>query len=105
MGFLKSVKSLFSGSGRSGDESAYYVYVRCRRCGEPIKSRIDLYNDLSLRDEGGYWVHKTLMGRRHCFERIDVTLYFDDRRQVIDRQISRGTFISAEEYEADVTSG
>jgi hypothetical protein len=98
MGFLDSMKSLFSSPG-AGD-SGYYIYVRCRRCGEVIKTRLDLHNDLSLADGGGYVVNKTLMGSQLCFERIEVRLTFDERRQLVDREISRGEFITAEEYDA-----
>jgi hypothetical protein len=100
MGFLDSMKSLFSGS--DADDSGYYIYVRCRRCGEVIKTRLDLHNDLSLADGGGYVVNKTLIGNQLCFERIEVRLTFDERRQLVDREISRGEFITAEEYEAAV---
>jgi len=98
MGFLDSLKSLFSGS--DGGDSGYYIYVRCRRCGEVIRTRLDLRNDLSLADGGGYVVNKTLMGNQLCFERIEVRLTFDERRQLVDREISRGEFMTAEEYEA-----
>ena len=76
------------------------VYVKCDRCGEVIKTRIDLHNDLSLADGGGYVVNKTLIGSQLCFERIEVRLTFDERRQLVDREISRGEFITAEAYEA-----
>jgi len=98
MGFLDSLQSLFSGG--QTDDPGYFIYVRCRRCGEAVKTRIDLHNDLSIADDGGYVVNKTLMGSKLCFERIEVTLTFDERRQLVDRQISRGEFITAEEYEA-----
>jgi hypothetical protein len=99
MGFLDSLKSLLGG-GEERDEPGYWVYVRCRRCGEAIKTRIDLRNDLSPRDEGGFVVRKTLVGDQRCFERIEVTLTFDENRQLAEREIVRGDFITAEEYEA-----
>ena len=99
MGFLDSMKSLFAGGGER-DENAYWAYVRCDRCGEAIKTRVDLHNDLSLREEGGYMVKKTLVGSQRCFERIQITLTFDANRQLIDREISGGEFITAEEFEA-----
>lgn len=99
MGFLDSMKSLLGG-GEERDEVACWVYVRCRRCGEAIKTRIDLSHDLSPRDEGGFVVRKTLVGDRRCFERIEVTLTFDENRQLAEREIMRGDFITAEEYEA-----
>ena len=99
MGFLDSLKSMFTGGIASKDE-AYWIYVRCRRCGEVIKTRLDLHNNLTPQDEGGYIVHKTLVGNRLCFERIEVTLTFDEQRRLMDREISRGEFITAEEFEA-----
>jgi hypothetical protein len=99
MGFFDSLKSLFGGGGAPQDE-AYWIYVRCRRCGEVIKTRLDLLNSLTLNDEGGYTASKTLVGNRLCFERIEVTLTFDENRRLINREILRGDFITAEEYEA-----
>jgi hypothetical protein len=102
MSFFDSLKSLFGGgnsSYESGD-SAYWIYVRCRRCGEVIKTRLDLLNSLALNDEGGYTISKTLVGNQLCFERIEVILTFDENRRLLSRDISRGDFITAEEYEA-----
>jgi hypothetical protein len=97
MGFFDSFKSMFSGSVQ---DDGYWIYVRCRRCGEVIKTRIDLQNSLSQSDSGGYMVNKTLVGNRLCFERIEVTLTFDENRRLLDRDITRGEFITRQEYEA-----
>lgn len=97
MGFLDAIKSMFAGEPEQND---YWVYVRCRRCGEVIKTRIDLRNDLSQTDDGGFTVNKTLVGGNLCFERIGVTLYFDRGHRLVDQQIERGQFITAAEYEA-----
>ena len=99
MGFLDSIKSLVGGGGER-DETGYWVYVRCGRCGEAVRTRVDLRNDLSPREEGGYRVNKTLVGSQRCFERIEVKLTFDANRHLLDREISRGDFITAEEYGA-----
>ena len=95
MGFLDALKSMFAAGG--GDADAMWLYVRCKRCGEVIKTRIDLRSSLSLVDGGGYMTNKTLIGSRHCFQRIEVTLYFNESRQLVDQQISFGEFITAEE--------
>ena len=105
MGFFDSLKSLFGGSsGGEQSDGVYWIYVRCRRCGEVIKTRLDLFNNLSPNDEGGYTASKTLVGNRLCFERIEVTLTFDENRRLINRDISRGDFITAEEFEAAQSS-
>jgi len=99
MGFFDRMKSRLVGGGER-DRSGYWIYVRCLRCGELIKTRIDLRNDLSLREGGGFVVSKMLVGSQRCFERVEVTLTFDDNRQLIEREIVRGDFITAEEFEA-----
>jgi hypothetical protein len=98
MGFLDDLKSLFSGG--SGGDGGYYVYVRCHRCGEALRTRINLRNDLSADDAGGYVLRKTLVGSGRCFERIEVTLTFGGSHQLTHREITGGDFITAEEYAA-----
>jgi hypothetical protein len=104
MGFLDTLKSLFSGTADQ-EQDGYWIYVRCRRCGEALKTRVDLANNLSMRDEGGYMVQKTLVGSQLCFERIEVTLIFDDNRRLVEREALRGDFITAEEYAAAQENG
>lgn len=98
MGFFDTVKSLFSGGTQQ--EEGYWIYVRCRRCGEVIKTRLDPRHGLSQQDDGSYIARKTLVGSQRCFERIEVTLTFDEQRRLVDQSISRGEFITADDYEA-----
>ena len=101
MGFLDSLKSLVSEGGNDqSDKNGYWLYARCNRCGEVIRTRIDFQRELNPRDEGGYVVRKTLVGNQTCFERIQVTLIFDGRRQLVDHEIVGGELASAEEFES-----
>jgi len=79
-------------------DKIYITYARCRRCGEMLKARINLQNDLSLQDDGFYIVNKTLIGENLCFERIEISLTFNKNKELIDQFISRGEFITAEAY-------
>lgn len=90
MGLWETLKSLFLGDNR---EQIYWLQVRCRKCGELITSRLNLTSDLSVRDEGGYIVRKTLMGELLCFERIEVTLIFDRNWELVERSIQGGEFV------------
>ncbi len=100
MGFLDSLKSLFRANpDNQYDKYGHWIYARCHRCGEAIKTRLDLRNDLHPRDEGGYIVRKTLVGNQLCFERIKVTLTFDEQRRVVEQEAVRGKLITAEEFE------
>lgn len=97
MGFFKRLSSLF-GPSEKGDDNAYWLIVQCNRCGETIRSRVDLRNDLSLDyGEGGgpatYICHKTLIGENRCFQRIEVDLRFDANRNLIERKAQGGKFV------------
>ena len=100
MGFFDKLSNLFSSPGGGGNR-AYWIYARCNRCGEKIRARVDLSNDLSL-DYGGdqttYFTRKVLIGEGRCFERIEVRLTFDMDRKRINREISGGEFISEEQF-------
>jgi hypothetical protein len=96
MGFLDSLKSMFAGESQPQGE---VIYVRCKKCGEIIQSRIDIHNHLSQQDDGTYLVRKTLVGNQRCFERLEVTLYYNAQRHLVDQQVVRGDFVTAEEYE------
>ena len=96
MGFFNKLSKIFSPSSK-GDEGAYWVYVKCNRCGEQLSSRIDLYNDLSVEYEGErdltFLCRKTLVGGTGCFQRIEVQLKFNKNRKMVDRQISGGEYV------------
>ena len=114
MGFLDSLKKALGGGkpspagggGRSsfGDEGwAYWVYAECRRCGEPLRARIDLRNDPSEEDDGSWVVRKGLTGsgKYYCFQTVEVTLHFDHaKKTVLDGDATGGKLITAEEYPA-----
>jgi len=90
MGFLKK---LF-GSGDTSLSSEFYTFnVRCDRCGETIEGRVNLANDLSTDDEGGYRVRKVLIGSGRCFQQIEVTVRYDAARQLQEKLISGGKFV------------
>lgn len=96
MSFLDSIKSIF-GLGQSSDQAGHWIYVRCHRCGEAIKTRVDLKSALNPHDDGGYLMRKTLVGNQLCFQRIEVTLIFDKNRNLIDHEIQHGRLITADE--------
>ena len=103
MSFLKKIAVALL-QGTRGE--VLWVYVRCDKCGETIKTRVDLRHDLTpnYSAEGrvaSYSSRKVLIGSQRCFEPIEVKLTFDAQRQVVSREISGGQFIGKEEYEGD----
>jgi hypothetical protein len=101
MSWFKKIGSLLAPKGNAEDKT-YWIYVQCKSCGEKIRTRVNLYNDLSIQyGEGGqqdtYLCRKTIMGKARCFQRLEVTLSFNAQRQLIDQQIKGGEFIKAED--------
>jgi hypothetical protein len=96
MGFFKKLTSVFSSSPQKPADLSYWYTVRCKRCGEEIKARIDLRNDLTIDyDTGGdsYFCRKVIMGAGYCFQQIEVQMRFNSKRQLSDRQITGGEFL------------
>ena len=102
MSIFKKIISLFP-SPTLGDERSYWIYARCNRCKEVLKARVDLYNDLSVDYDDpkmGFYCRKVLMGTSRCFQQIEVSLHFDQKRKLTDSQVSGGQLISKDEFEA-----
>jgi hypothetical protein len=74
-----------------------WLYVRCHKCGAKVRVRVNLANDPSLDDEGGYILRKDIMDSK-CYQLMHAQVRFDEHRRVISREIEGGEFISEEEY-------
>lgn len=100
MGLLQSLKALFAGGGdRKPEDAGAWFYVRCRRCGEVIRARVDMRNDPSEDDSGQLVVRKLLVGgSRRCFDRLEMTLIFDANRRLRSQAVTGGDFVSADDY-------
>jgi hypothetical protein len=103
MGFLKRIIDGIFGSseGEVRDSTGIYLYVKCSRCGAPVRVRADRTRDL-LRDYDsdtvGYVLHKEIMDGT-CFSLMQATVHFDAGYRVLSREIEGGEFISREEYQ------
>ncbi|MFO8036921.1 MAG: hypothetical protein R6U57_09885 [Anaerolineales bacterium] len=98
---FKKLSSLFSSKR---DPHGHNVYVVCDRCGEKLKTRINKAHDLSVeygarQGKDTYFCRKVLIGDGPCFQRIEVKLTFDEHKNLIDKEITGGRFISREEYQ------
>jgi hypothetical protein len=103
VGILDSLRKTLGGGGGGSAGDVYWIYARCRRCGEPLLGRVDLRNEPSLANDGETWiVRKGLIGsgQRRCYQAIEVTLTFDAAKQhVLSGEAVGGELISKEEYE------
>lgn len=106
MNFLKQLAGLFS--GRPGGSSRYLpIYVLSHRCNEPIAGQVDLFNELSRGDDESdhaYFTRKGLhtSGANRCFAQVEVHLYFDRNKQLVDHEVEGGRWLTIDEYEDEL---
>lgn len=104
MGFLKRITSFFQ---TRTPQREFYFYVRCDRCGEILRGRADLLNDLSVEydDKGApasYFTRKVLVGAKGCYRPVEVELTFDRNRQLVGQEAKGGQFIEEKDYLASL---
>jgi hypothetical protein len=95
MGLMKKLSGLFAGSPR---DHSIWIAVRCDRCGEIIRTRVDLNNDLSAEygegeRETAYYSRKVLIGKEGCYIPIEVEMKFDAHRNLVGKQVKGGKFV------------
>lgn len=102
MGLLNKIKTALLGSadGEIKDKDGIYIYVKCSKCGAPVRVRIDKYHDLQRdEDSGGFILHKEIMDGT-CFQLMYATVHFDLNRHITEQEIDGGEFITWETYRA-----
>lgn len=101
MSIFKRIANLFSG-GRP-TERMLPIYAYSNRCREAVAGSVDLFNELSLQDEGdhAYYVRKVLhtSGENRCFDQVEVALWFDKNKRVAAQEVSGGRWLTEEEFE------
>jgi hypothetical protein len=108
MSFFKWLGSLFGGGGGvpGGDKRYLTIYALSRRCNEPVSGQVDLLNELSRSDEGdyAYYTRKVLhtSGERRCFSQVDISIYFNQDKQVINHEVEGGRWLTSEEYATEL---
>jgi hypothetical protein len=101
MSFWKKLGALFSPP--TGDSRSLWLYVKCDKCGEILKGRVDLNNDLSVQYDGSgggtsYYCRKVFIGSNRCYRPIEVELRFDKNRQLINNEIKGGEIVCEEDF-------
>lgn len=99
---MNFLKNLFGGGGgKQSSDVGIYVYVRPRGCEEVIQIRLNPNNDLSRNEDGKLFVRKIARGSYRCFNPIEMTLYFNDNRQLVSHEIDRaGEVVDEAAYNA-----
>ena len=85
-------------------DRALYLDVQCDKCGEKLRARVDVWNDLTADyvegsdDAASYYCRKVLVGANKCYQPIELELKFNKKHQLIDKQIKGGIFIEETEF-------
>ena len=97
----KLISSLFgSTEGEIKDRNGMYFYIRCDKCGAPVRIRADKTRDfLRDYDTGELTLNKEVMDGS-CFSLMYATVRMNGAYQVIEKTVDGGEFISWEEYQA-----
>ena len=104
MSLWARLKASFSAGRASGRDEGIYFYVRCERCGDRVRVRLnpgaELQQDFGESSAAaGYSVRKMVVDQR-CFRPIEVRMRFDAGRRELSREVEGGAFLTREEYEA-----
>ena len=100
MSFLKNILSKFFGSsdGEIKDRDGLYFYIRCDKCGAPVRLRVNKFNDFQRDyDTGELHLRKEVMDGG-CFSLMYATIHLNSAYKVINQEVEGGEFISWEEY-------
>ena len=110
MSFFKKLFGALGGGGGApaggAGGNAFWLYVRCAVCGEPIRVRVNREHDLSPEYDGdgdmptAYLTSKEVVGQK-CFRRIHVDVTFDRDKRITEQNIKGGSFITEDEYGAE----
>ena len=106
MGFFKRIMGALAGKAPAGNNRYMAIYVFSNRCREAVAGQVDLLNELSLADDGGYYVRKVLhtSGQARCFGQVEVELWLDGNKRVQRHEVQGGRWLTAEEYEAELAA-
>jgi len=107
VGLLDALKSAlgFGGGAGGGVDRGLYLYIRCNRCQDVVRVRLNMANDLlqefveNSDDVAGYSVTKGVVDSK-CFRPMTLTMRFDNRRRELERSVEGGQLVEREDWEA-----
>ena len=103
MSILKKLSKILSSPPPKTDR-AMYLFVQCNKCGEKLRARVDVWNELTPEFDGksddpaSYHSRKVLIGEKKCYQPIELRLKFDKNHKLIEKQIYGGKYIDQADY-------
>lgn len=80
------------------DRNGMVFYVRCNKCGTPVRVRADKTHDFQRDYDTGELVLRKEMMDGGCFSLMVATIRVNGAYQIIDQAIEGGELITWEEY-------
>lgn len=117
MGLVDALKSMLGlGGGRAGSrpDRGLYWYVRCNRCKDVVRVRVNMANEVSeLSDEpdedgseiaptnpnARYAINKGVVDSK-CFRPMRLTILFDGRKREIESGVQGGEVVDETAWDA-----
>ena len=111
---LKSMLGLGGGGARASADRGLYRYVRCNRCQDVVRVRVNMANEVSeISDEpeddpdvsrpsnpaARYAVAKGVVDSK-CFRPMRLTILFDGRRRELESSVVGGEIVDEAAWEA-----
>jgi hypothetical protein len=103
MGLLDKLSSLFGAKGAGEADDAIHIYVECERCKSRVHVRLDRRHDISVREDGGYYVRKEIMDSK-CFRLMAAEITFDNAYRIQRQEVQGGRFLTRAEFDASPPS-
>jgi hypothetical protein len=103
MNILKKFSNIFSSPPPKTDRTMY-LYVQCNKCGEKLRARVDVWNELTPEFDGksdnpaSYHSRKVLIGEKNCYQPIELRLKFDKNHKLMEKTIVGGKYIDQTDY-------
>jgi hypothetical protein len=104
MNILKQLNKLLFSLQAPRTDRAIYLYVRCNKCGEKLRARVDVWNELTPEydsksdDAASYFCRKVLVGEKLCYQSIELRLKFDKNHKLVEKTILGGKYIGEAEF-------
>ncbi len=101
---MSFLSRLFGGAPAATSNNIIWLYVRCERCGEKIRIRINRQTDAQQEyDEGGrpthYMLRKEILGSR-CPALMSVEMQLDNGGRIQQQQANGCAVITEQDYAA-----
>jgi len=103
MSILKNLVKILS-SPPAKTERAMYLFVQCTKCGEKLRARVDVWNELTPDYDGksdaatSYHCRKVLVGENKCYQPVELRLKFDKNHKLLEKTILGGKYIDTAEF-------